>query len=180
MKCLSYLHREQSKHHLVPASKTWELQHDPDCLTADSRHNLLHTLLAASSCRLMQGVPASVVSTVHTEASPDQPPHTPPAAGASCSSNTGHCVPVALCEVHVLLWKQVRAIILFYSCHYLFIVKPTDCLYFTVKCFCLSLCSVRKFIQHYTPFIWKTEHKNKVFIYQNSSTAWTDISRVAA
>lgn len=76
-------------------------------LTAGSRQNFLHTLLTASGRCLVQGIPSAVVSTVHTETSLYQPPHPLPTARASCSSNTGDGVSVALCEVHVLLCEEL-------------------------------------------------------------------------
>lgn len=61
----------------------------------------------------MQGIPPAVVPTIHTETPPYQPPHPLPTAGASCSSNAGEGVSVALREVHALLYeiKRVGSII---------------------------------------------------------------------
>lgn len=72
-------------------------------VSAGSSQNLLHTAFTPGGCSFMQSIPAAVVPTVHTGASLYQPPHLLPTAWASCSSNTGDCVSVALCEVHALL-----------------------------------------------------------------------------
>ena len=69
----------------------------------------------------MQSIPAAVVPTVHTEASLNQPPHLLRTARASCGSNTGHRVSVALCEVHVLLYKRAGSIIPAFVCTALYL-----------------------------------------------------------
>ncbi len=55
----------------------------------------------------MQGIPTPVVSTVNTETSFYEPLHPLGTAGASCSSNTGDGVSVALREVHDLLQNEL-------------------------------------------------------------------------
>lgn len=83
--------------------------------TAFRRYNVPHTLLTACGGRLVQGVPAAVVSTVQAEASLHQPPQPLPAARASCSCDAGDCVSVALCEVHLLLWNELDPLFVYQS-----------------------------------------------------------------